>query len=218
MAEQQMQAMAAQIAELANAVQQLRVDQQQAAQAAAQAGAANAAGAAGPAGVGGGDAGVGGGAQAQGALLDTRLLRGLEQFDGSAKAWRDWAVVARSYFACVDARLQGLMTRVENEPHLDVTLDAQEPGSQLACRRLYTLLIHSCKGGVLDRVINAGPGEGLKGLEGHGRALRATTAHSTGRSPADLDGLVLRWRPAGAPRVLGTRGLSLGAAERRALE
>ena len=55
-----------------------------------------------------------------------------------------------------------LMTRVELEPDLDVRLASQEPGNAVACRRLYTLLIHSCKAGALDRVINAGQGEGLR--------------------------------------------------------
>ena len=51
---------------------------------------------------------------------------------------------------------------METESELDVRCGTQEPGNQLACRRLYTQLIHSCKGAALDRVINAGPGEGLK--------------------------------------------------------
>ena len=96
-----------------------------------------------------------------GALLDTRLLRGLEHFDGTSKQWRDWSVIARSYFSCIDAKLQDLMFRAETEPQLDFKLGAQEPGNALACRKLYTLLIHSCKGAALDRIINAGPGEGL---------------------------------------------------------
>ena len=50
---------------------------------------------------------------------------------------------------------------MEIEHELDFRLAAQEPGNALAARRLYTLLIHSCKGAALDRVINAGPGEGL---------------------------------------------------------
>ena len=98
-----------------------------------------------------------------GALLDTRLLRDLEQCDGGAKGWRDLSVIARSHFACVDQRLKGPMTRAETEVELDVALINWEPGMLFDCRRHHTLLIHSCKGGALDRVINAGPGEGLPG-------------------------------------------------------
>ena len=96
-----------------------------------------------------------------GALLDTRLLRGLERCDGTSKQWRDWRAIARSYFSCIYAKLQNQMFLAETDSQLDCWLGVQEAGNTLESRKLYTRLLHSSEGAALDRIIHAGPGEGL---------------------------------------------------------
>ena len=46
-------------------------------------------------------------------FLDVRSLRGLDTFDGSSKAWRDWAILARSYAETMNPTLGTVMEAAE---------------------------------------------------------------------------------------------------------
>ena len=110
---------------------------------------------------GAGAGGKGGGAGNNG--LDVRALKGLDSFDGSNKAWRDWAVVARSYASVMNAELGTMMKAAEQNPEGDVrNVTMANDMQRQASRTLFTLLLHSVKGVALDKVINSGEGEGIQ--------------------------------------------------------
>ena len=82
-------------------------------------------------------------------------------FDG-LKGWKDWSVVMRSYTGAAVAGLGQHMARVETMaiPALNLTLDQQ--GRQVS-EQLYYILVMTCRGSALTRVITCGTGEGLEG-------------------------------------------------------
>ena len=93
--------------------------------------------------------------------IDTRSLGKPEIFSGETAKWRDWSIVLRSYISAVDHNAVALMTRAETsaDPVLNVALDA---ASSAISAQLYYVLVMTCRGTALDRVVNAGPGEGLE--------------------------------------------------------
>ena len=96
----------------------------------------------------------------RGDKLDMKTLKGLDSFDGSEKAWRDWKVVTKSYASVVDPVLAGLMARAESGQEEVKNEDLLEEGEEAASVKLYMLLLHSCKGPALDKVVNSGQNEG----------------------------------------------------------
>ena len=94
--------------------------------------------------------------------IDTRNLGRPSSFNGSDDRWRDWAVVFRSYAALVNPALQHEMLAAETEatPVLNSSLLGDDEVQ--ASTELYHLLLHSCTQTALDRVVNAGPSEGLR--------------------------------------------------------
>ena len=109
---------------------------------------------------GGGVQGLGGQPRRLG--VDTRTLGRPDHFEGTDAKWRDWAVVFRSYCALVDPLLTGLMQAAEVQPDPALRARLATDQERDASTALYHLLLHLTKGPALDRVINAGDGEGLE--------------------------------------------------------
>ena len=107
-------------------------------------------------------AGKGGSPGGQVPTFDVRALKGMDHFDGTQRAWRDWAVVTKSYAGVMKPKLVELMTAAEQvNTHPDVrNAVLTDDGSRAASQQLYTLLLHACKGPSLNKVVNAGQGEG----------------------------------------------------------
>ena len=93
--------------------------------------------------------------------IDTRNLGKPEIFNGEAAKWRDWSLVLRSYISAVDHNAVALMNRAEVSPNpvLNLTLDA---AAAAISAQLYYVLVMTCRGTALDRVVNAGHSEGLE--------------------------------------------------------
>ena len=101
----------------------------------------------------------GGGPAAGG--IDTRNLGKPETFDGEAAKWRDWSLVLRSCISAVDHNAVALMNRAEASanPVLNLTLDA---AAAAISAEFYYVLLMTCRGTALDRVVNAGSSEGFE--------------------------------------------------------
>jgi len=151
-----MDALQQQVRNLLAEVQQARAEAAAANSAAANAGAAAQAEATAAA------AATVGGKGGQPQHLDLRALRSLDGFDGTQKAWRDWSLVVRNYAALVDPCLPPLMQAAEAGT-ADVMNSLMDPANAAASEKLYFLLIVSCKGQALDRLVNAGNGQGVLG-------------------------------------------------------
>ena len=93
--------------------------------------------------------------------LDTRSLGKPEVFSGESTKWRDSSIVLKSYISAADHNANALLAHAEasREPVLNVALDA---ASSAISSQLYYVLIMTCRGPALDRVVNSGPGEGLE--------------------------------------------------------
>ena len=72
------------------------------------------------------------------------------------------SVVFRSYAALVHPALKGEMQRVERLPTAETNAGLLEDEQVQASTDLCHLLLHSTSGPALDRVLNAGSGEGLR--------------------------------------------------------
>ena len=92
-------------------------------------------------------------------FLDVRSLKGLDVFDGSSKAWRDWAILARSYAETMNSTLGTLMEAAETGTD-DVRNSNLGHEARAASVQLYTLLLHAAKGAAMGRVVNADRSEG----------------------------------------------------------
>ena len=112
-------------------------------------------------------------------------LRGLEVFDGTEAAWRDWSIVAKSYAAVLVPKTRPLLERAEvGEDVTNVNLDPEE---QRASEMMYLLLLISCRGPALDHVINAGDAEGLTAWQ---KLVRRFDPRSVTRIAVMLQGLL----------------------------
>ena len=94
--------------------------------------------------------------------FDVRALKGMDHFDGTQRAWRDWAVVTKSYAGVMNPKLVELMTAAEQTTAYPDVRNAILPddAARAASQQLYTLLLHACKGPSLNKIVNAGQGEG----------------------------------------------------------
>ena len=95
--------------------------------------------------------------------VDTRNLGRPSQFNGTDSAWRDWSVVFRSYAALVHPPLKDDMQRVERLSTAETNAGLLDEEQVQASTDFYHLLLHSTSGTALDRVVNAGSAEGLRG-------------------------------------------------------
>ena len=86
----------------------------------------------------------------------------MDHFDGTQRAWRDWAVVTKSYAGVMNPKLVELMTAAEQTSAYPEVRNAILPddAARAASQQLYTLLLHACKGPSLNKIVNAGQGEG----------------------------------------------------------
>ena len=93
--------------------------------------------------------------------IDTRSLGKPEIFEGKMEKWKDWYIVVKSYISAIDHNAGPLMNRAETSslPILNVNLDA---ATRAISTQLYYVLTMTCRGVALDRVVNAGSGEGLE--------------------------------------------------------
>jgi hypothetical protein len=93
--------------------------------------------------------------------LDTRNLGKPDVFSGETSKWRDWSIVLRSYISAADHNATALLAHAETsrEPVRNLALDA---ASSAISSQLYYVLVMTCRGPALDRVVNSGPGEGLE--------------------------------------------------------
>ena len=110
--------------------------------------------------------------------IDTRLLGKPAHFDGQ-KGWKDWSVVMRSYMSAVTRNAPDYMKHAElsDTPVLNATLSHEQAKFS---SQLYYVLVMTCKAQALDKVINAGQGEGLeawKQLVAHHEPV-TTTRHA----------------------------------------
>ena len=107
--------------------------------------------------------------------VDTRNLGRPSSFDGSDAKWRDFAVVFRSYAALVNPHIETGMTAAEISTEAMTRTALTDENQQQACLDLYHLLLHMVENEALDRVINAGHGEGYEAWRPGGRCWRGTT-------------------------------------------
>ena len=113
-----------------------------------------------------------------GPSIDTRLIWKREAFDG-LKGQRDWSIVMKAYLTAFNPQAQAFLRQAEDAtlPTLNAVVfqDAARFSGQL-----YYILVMTCKGQALDKVVNAGQGEGLEGwraLVGH-HEPGTTTRHA----------------------------------------
>ena len=92
--------------------------------------------------------------------IDTRMLGKPEHFDGQ-KGWKDWAVVMRSYLTAVNMNAPAWLAEAEQT---DTALGNATLGTEKArfSAQLYYVLVMTCRQQALNRVVNAGSGEGLE--------------------------------------------------------
>jgi len=93
-------------------------------------------------------------------FLDARALRGVDPFDGSQKAWRDWSVVTKNYAALLDKRMSRILREAELGAQSVANSNMVDDETRHASQKLFYLLVSSCRGPALDRVVNASDGEG----------------------------------------------------------
>ena len=124
----------------------------------------------------GGGAGKGPGRDS-GMGIDTKQLGMPDIFEGVDSKWRDWNILARSYFVVANPEIQEVMRLAETEAQAPLNLELVDAGSEQASHDLYHLLLSLCRKQALDKVINAGSLEGARAW----RALLDTTASSTCR-------------------------------------
>ena len=92
--------------------------------------------------------------------MDAKALRGVDSFDGSQKAWRDWNVVTKNYATLLDKRMSAIMREAELGAQSVANSNMVDDDTRLASQKLFYLLVTSCRGPALDRIVNAGQGEG----------------------------------------------------------
>jgi hypothetical protein len=93
--------------------------------------------------------------------FDSRQFGKPETFDGS-KGWREWSIVMRAYIGTLDPTANRWLKWAEEHetPLLCLThLNAEQTAFST---RLYYALIMTCRGPAMNRVTNAGDGEGLE--------------------------------------------------------
>ena len=93
--------------------------------------------------------------------VESRVIGKPDRFDGSHVAYRDWAITFRAYAIAVMPALELLLTRAETtaDDVMNVSFNDVERKASL---QLYHLLIMTCQGSALNRVVNSGQSQGLK--------------------------------------------------------
>ena len=112
-----------------------------------------------------------------------KMVAGLDNFDGTDAARRDWQTVFVAYCSAMSAAMGRLMKlAAQTDDVVDtVGLDAEE---ETYSAHLYWMLVMKCKGTALDKVITAGEGEGLV-------AWRALYKHYEPRTPQTSTAMLL---------------------------
>ena len=113
--------------------------------------------------------------------IDTRSLGKPGIFNGEAAKWRDWSLVLRSYISAVDHNAVALMNRADASPNPVLNL-TQDSAAAAMSAQLYYVLVMTCRGTALDRVVNAGSSEGLEAW----RQLQLASGPRTGTRHAGM--------------------------------
>eukprot|EP00971_Amphidinium_carterae_P333931 6468960-Amphidinium_carterae.1 len=115
--------------------------------------------------------------------IDTRIIGKPDTFTGKQEAWKDWAIVLRSYSAASTPILAPLMEKSEGADE-DVRNTVLSMDQAAASTQLYYLLIMCCRDSALTRIVNVGVSEGLL-------AWRALCRHHNPSSAARHASLLL---------------------------
>ncbi len=95
------------------------------------------------------------------ALYDSRAFARVEKFSGLRSDWKTFEPVFRSFVSTQRHESALLMVKAENaDPGDDLSNVSLDAGEEDSSRELHYVLTLTCLGDALDRVMNAGPGEG----------------------------------------------------------
>ena len=111
---------------------------------------------------------------------DTRNLGRPVVFHGTDAAWRDWSVVTKSYSGLLNPELKAEMTIPERRTESVLNSRMLTESEIRANDDLFRCFLHITSGPALDRVINAGAGNGFRAwqsmVERWDRNIRSTSA------------------------------------------
>ena len=96
----------------------------------------------------------------QAALVDTRLMRQPNSFEGERDQWADWAFTFRAYAAAVSTDIANIMRHAEGIA--DVCAQFPEEQQQQSNAQLYYVLVMLVKGSAMKKARTAPTGHGAE--------------------------------------------------------
>ena len=108
-------------------------------------------------------AGVGGGGGSTAGAIESKVVGKPERFDGASEKWRDWSVVFKAYATAVFPLLAPLFAAVELADNDVANVAATDDQQRTLSLQLHHMIVMTCSGSALTRVLNCGQGEGLAG-------------------------------------------------------